>query len=511
MTSNSRTKNFIKNATIGISSQIVSYILSFVGRTFFIHYLGAEYLGINGLYTSVLFLLSLAELGIGNVLTFVLYKPVSEGNQEKIVELLHYFKKIYRIIAFTILGIGLALIPFLGFFVKSDLPRNDLILYYVLFLLNSVVSYFVIYKTTLINADQRIYITKIADSVTNVLLTGIQIVIIMLTKSYVLYLCAIIVSSVLKNICLSQIANKNYPYIKTVKVKTIDTGEKKAINDRIKSMFLYKAATVIINQSTNIIISAMLGTAIVGYYSNYTMIMSLVNGFISILITSVFASLGHLNTGEEKEKSYQIFNGLILFFHWLGAVCSICFLLIYNDFILLWIGQQYVLDVATVVAVVINFYLVTISNQNWMYRETMGLFSDIKYVMFYAAIINIACAIILGNLIGLPGILLATSIGRCATIFWYEPQILYRKQFKKPVTKYWIKQGINSIITFVSLGISFVICRNFSASFSMIALKIAIVTIITTSCFIVFHLRSRDLHLLLSYVSTLNFVKIIRR
>lgn len=135
MNTQSRSLNSKRNLFYGLISQSITLILQFVGRTVFIYYLGSEYLGVNGLYGNILNVLSLAELGIDNVMLFSLYKPIDENDKTKIATLLDYYKRIYRKIAMAVLSLGLLLVPFLKLIVKSDLDYTHLVLYYLLFCL----------------------------------------------------------------------------------------------------------------------------------------------------------------------------------------------------------------------------------------------------------------------------------------------------------------------------------------------------------------------------------------
>lgn len=503
MNNSSRTRNSIINTFFGIGSQIITVLLAFACRTFFIRLLGAEYLGINGLYTNVLTVLSLADLGFSSVLIYSLYKPIVNNDYEKITSLLHYFKKLYRFVALAVLVIGLTLIPIMQYIIKSSLPYDKLIIYYGLFLLNSIVSYFAVYKSALMNADQKIYIIKIINTIFVIAQYILQILVLLVVRNYIAYLVVQISCTIFNNIIISRSANKLYPYLK----KKTDIGfisdEIVVIRNNVKSMFLYKMGTVIMSSTDNILISAILGTVVVGYYSNYSMIVNMVNTFFGIFIAAIFSSVGNLNAQGNQEKSYLFFSKLVLFIHWLAAFCSSCFLLVFNDFVTIWAGKNYVLDLLTVISIIICFYTNCLSSQNWMYRETNGLFKEIKYTLLLAALINIILSITFGNLIGLPGILISTAIARLSTIFWYEPYILYRKIFIKPFSDYWIKQSKYFFITCLSVLIGYFVTYSFPVSVLFILLKITISFVIVTTMFFIINIKNPDIEFLVSYLHRL--------
>ena len=499
----SRSINAKKNTIIGICCQIIILLLSFASRTVFIKLLGVEYLGINGLYSNVLSFLSLAELGIGHVMVYSLYKPIVEKDEAQISALLNYYKKIYIKIAVAILILGISLVPFLDKIVNSNLSYEKLVLYYILFLLNSVVSYFFIYKTTLINADQKNYIISSLNTAFIVVKYMIQILVLMKTKNYILYLLIEITCTILNNGYISYKADKMYPFIKNqIGFVQIDTT---AIRTSIKSMFLYKIGTTIMNSTDNILISIIIGTAYVGYYSNYSLIVAIISTFIAILVQAVFSGIGNLNASGDMLKSYKLFKSLLLFFHWITAVSSLCFLLVFNDFITVWIGQSYLLSADVIVIIVLNFYINNIINPVWMYRETMGMFNQIKYAIILASIINLIFSIALGIYWGLAGILFSTILSKLLTTVWYEPRLIYHTKFKQPVRKYWVMQFKYFLTTILGVFVSIVLTYNMPLSLMFIFIKIFIGVLVMSLVFLATNFKSEEFTMLRGYA--LSFIK----
>lgn len=504
MNSKSRSANSLRNMIIGVGSQVIILLLMFIGRTVFINVLGAEYLGVNGLFANILTILSLAELGIGNVMIYSLYKPVAENDEATIRALLNYYKNIYRKIAVAVLIFGLCVVPFLGKIVNSDLPHTSIILYYILFLLNSVVSYLVVYKSALINADQKIYIIKVIQTLVVLIKEVAQIIILLITKSFILYLCILILSTIINNLILSIKADKLYPFLKqSSNLTKVDTN---AIKENIKAVFIYKIGVIIMNNTDNILISILIGTVYVGYYSNYSLLVTTVGTIVGIIIQALFSSIGNLNASGDMVKSYNFFNGLLLFFQWLSAFCALSFLLVFNDFITIWIGEKYLLEINVVLAIVLNFYIQNIINPVWMYRETMGLFNQIKYLMIIAAIVNLIFSIILGIQWGLAGIIISTAIARLLTTVWYEPRLLYRMKFRQPVRGYWIRQIRYSFITIIAVYISIVVTKSMPISLTYIFVKILIGFIVVSLVFLITNFKSEEFKMLSGYA-----IRILKR
>lgn len=453
MNTENRTKNSFKNLLVGIICQILIIIMSFVSRTFFIKILGNEYLGINGLYTNVLSILSLAELGLGNVMLFSLYKPIANNDKDKIKSLISFYKKTYCLIAVIILVIGLALIPFLNIFINTTTLNNfELITYYILFLLDSVATYLFIYKTSLIDADQKNYVIKKYTTYSSLTCKTIQILLLYLTKNYYAFLICQIIFTIINNILLNLKANKMYPFLKEKKTKKLTKQDKKAIFTNIKATFVYKLSSKLLNSTDNILISIIVGTIYVGFYSNYFLIITGLNSAILILSNAIMASIGNLNAKESSDRQYKVFRTLIYIYDWIMCFCAISFFILSDDFITIWLGKKYILDNLTVFAIALNFFAAGVEIPIWLYREALGLFNKVKWIIFSSAIINIILSIIFGYKFGMLGILISTVVSKLITSAWYEPYILFKEKFNIKINKY-IKQQLTlmcvTIICFV--------------------------------------------------------------
>lgn len=434
-----RTKKSIKNIIYGFAIQILLILINFVSRTIFIRILGSEYLGINGLYTNILTVLSLVELGFGNAIIYSMYKPLANKDEVKITALMNFYKKIYNIIMIIILVFGLAIIPFLQYLINSSLGINSLKIYYVLFLFNTLASYVLAYRISIINADQKMYLVKVYHFWTILLQFILQTIFLLITKNYIIYLCIQIICTLVNNITLGKKAEKMYPYIKSKNVE-LNQKEKKEIFSNVGATFIQKISGVIVNNTDNILISVMVGTIWVGYYSNYFLIVSAITSILTIIFSSVSASVGNLIAEGNIEKQSNIFSNMVFISFWICGVCSLCSYNLFNDFINLWVGAEYILNLPIVLVIVINFYIMGMLNPIWTFRDTSGLFRDTKWVSLCLAVLNLVLSILMGKLYGLFGILLATSLSRLVTTYWYTPFMLYKKKFHQSSKKYFIKQ-----------------------------------------------------------------------
>ncbi|MEN6414608.1 MAG: hypothetical protein ABFC84_17860 [Veillonellales bacterium] len=456
MNAGTRTINSVRNIIVSLSYQLILLFLSFMSRTIFIKTLGAEYLGINGLYSNILSVLSLADLGIGSAIIYCIYKPLAENDIAKISALMNFYKRIYRYIAIAVGVIGIALVPFLDILVKTDTPIQNLELYYVLFLSNTIMSYLFIYKSAIIIADQKLYLIKIYSFAFEIIRFIFQIVILVTTHNYMLYLIVQLLCTFLNNLFIAYKSNKLYPYIKNA-ARRLNKAERGNIIENIKSMFLYRIGGVILNSTDNIFISSMIGTVWVGIYSNYFLIVGAVQGFTEIVYSSISASVGNLNVSEDMKIKEKLFRVIDFSTFWLYGFCSICFFVLLDDFITLWLGKEFCLGLPIVVAILLNFYIPGMLRSTALFRDTTGLFKQTKYVFLITAVINLGLSFFLGLHFGLAGILYATAISRMLTNVWFEPMMLYKKYFQKSSQKYFSKQVLYFALLCIICGlISFI-------------------------------------------------------
>lgn len=442
--SKSRMRNSALNITAGILYQLLMLLLNFASRTIFIRILGVEYLGINGLFTNILSVLSLAELGVGSAIVYSMYKHLAEDDKTKLTALINYYKKLYNTIAAVIAVVGLALVPFLDYLVNLETPIESITLYYILFLANSVMSYLFVYRTSIATADQKSYKLKVYNMAFALIQFTLQIIVLLTTHNYVLYIIVQIFCALSVNIICTRKTVQLYPFIKGK--EQLQADDKREIWSNIKSLFLYQIGGVVLNNTDNILISVILGTIWVGYYSNYSMIIAQIGGFTSIIFVSLQASIGNLNAEGDAQKQFFIFKVLNLVSFWAYGFCAVCFCILFQDFITLWLGSSFLVDMMAVYMAVATFYLQGVLYPIWCYRQTTGLFKHTKYTMFFASIINLGLSIWWGYEFGLVGILAATVVARLATNIWYEPYKLHKLFFGTSPKKYYINQMVNIVL-----------------------------------------------------------------
>lgn len=445
-----RTKNSIKNIYISILTQIIITLLGFISRKVFIDSLGTEYLGVNGLLTNVLSMLSLVEGGIGSSIVYNLYKPLAENNQPKVIALVQLYKKIYGVLAIVIFLLSLTLYPFLGVFMKSESAITSINIIYFIFVAKNMISYLNAHKWSLINADQKGYVLAKYNLVFNIITTISKIIILMLTKNYILFLLIETGIFIIQNLWNGKIVNQRYTYIKTKRKYSIEREVKNNLITNVKALFLHNIGSYCVFGTDNILISAFISVKAVGLYSNYTMIIGQLSSLLTPIIGGIGASVGNLIAIESKEKNYEVFNVIYLINFWIYGVCAIFLYNLLEPFINWWLGEGLLLDKLTFIIILINFYISGMRSSVITFKTKAGIFNNDKYVPLIEAVINLGSSIILVKYFGLAGIFMGTTISTITLPLWIQSKLVYNNVFNKSVNQYFKKY-------FLYLGLTIII------------------------------------------------------
>lgn len=492
-----RAENSAKNAIVGIGSQGLVLILDFLVRTVFIYTLSEEFLGINGLFTSVLTILSLSELGVGSAIIYALYKPLAEKDEEKIRQLMELFRKAYRIIGCVVLLLGFILIPFLPYLVKAETNIVNLKFVYILFLLESVSSYwFFAYKSSLLNADQKSYVISIIRSIIQLFKAVARIVLLFLLNdfpiiSFYVYTIIGLISNILINLFTARKVDKLYPYINIKSKNQLIKAEKKQIFKNVYALSINKISYVVNNATDNLIITAYVGLGAAGQYSNYALIVSSVTTVIGILFNSMLASIGNLNVTEQKDKKEDFLDCLQFLYTWIYGAVYVCMYCLLNPFIQLIWPENYLLSQYTVFIILLNFLTSGLLGAITNYREACGIYWQNRYRPLVSAIVNLGLSILFAKEFqwGIAGILLATVISRVVVVFPYDAHIIYKTLFNKKAYKYYIKYCM-SLFFIVGIGVlSKYICdlMNFSEFIQCVWILMVSLIIPNVLCIVLCH------------------------
>ena len=510
---NSRVKSTTINSITAVLSKILIFLIQFICRTIFIKVLSTEYLGVNGLFTNILTMLSFAELGVGNAIIFKLYKPIADNDEEKIKTYMKFYKKIYILIGIVVLVVGLLIIPFLDYIIK-DAPdiKESITLIYILFLLNSSISYFFTYKKSIIIAHQKEYVTTIINFLVVLVQNIVQIIILLLTKNYILYLLIQIGSTLMDNIIASIKANKMYPFLKDKEYIKIEKKEEKDIFKDVKSLMLYKIGYILSSGTDNIIISAFIGVEKVGLLSNYTTITNALTSFLISFFNGFTASVGNLNTTEENDKKESIFYQFMLLSFVIFGVIAIGTIVLINDLIKIWLGSDYLLSFSICFALGFNLLVDGMRIVNYTFRNTMGLFKKGRLIPLISSISNVILSLILVNVFGIFGVLLATGITRLFITTMYDPYLLHKYKFHSPCKRYYLTYLYYLIIFFADLALCMFITSKISMGGILgFFIKGIVITIITGIVFILLINRMKEFKELVKLLKSRILAKFFRR
>lgn len=461
-----RKKYSIINMFVGVGGQAMNMLLLFLSRMVFIRYLSAAYLGVDGLFTEVLGMLNLAELGIGSAMIFSMYRPVALDNRDEIARLMNLYKVLYRCVGAFVLIAGLCLMPFLEEMLKdkggADIDHLKLI--YLLYLIQSASSYLLSYKNSILLAYQKAYVRLLWEQVFKLVQIVGQIIALVLTGNFILYLAIQLVSQFMINVAVSVKVDKDYPYLKGCR-KFPSKAECRHIVKNIGAMSLHRLATVVVNSTDNMIMTAYIGLTTVGMYSNYKLVISGVNNLFGKVASAFTGSIGNLHATEDSDKVYEVYCVLdfamfLLFGYVTGGLA-----LLFNAFIRIWCGENYLFSTATVMMMVIQFYLTGMRQMNLQFRSAMGLFWEDRYKAIFEAAINLVVSLILVRRYGVAGVIGGTIVSTLATCFWMEPYVLMRygikTDWRRRLVKYFVDYGVRTVSVCAAYGAAYMLCRGF--------------------------------------------------
>lgn len=446
-----RKKNSIRNIVVALILSTINILIGFTAQKVFIDTLGQIYLGINGLFTNIISMLSIADLGLGAAITYNLYRPIAEDNKERIVTLISFYKKSYRIIAFVILILGCIIMPFLTNIVnQGDVQNVDINIYIVfsLFLIDTVVSYLLTYKRSILYANEKNYIISLVHIGYVVILNITQIIMLLCTHNYYLYLIIKIICRMMENIIINIIVNRIYPYLRRNTNEKLDEPTKIDINKRLRASIFHNVGGFVVLGTDNIIISKFLGISIVGLYSNYYLIINIVNTLLSQIFSGITASLGNLLVEKNVEKSYDIAKKLMFANFWIYSFATIAICEIINPFIKVWIGEKFLFNDLTVIILSLNFYFQGMRKTMQVFAEAAGICYENRYVPIAEAIVNIIASIVLVKIIGLPGVFLGTIISSLVLHCYSFPKYIYKPLFNQKPSRY-ILENIRYLVNMV--------------------------------------------------------------
>lgn len=429
----------LKKASINVFVNLLTYILgilpSFIVRRVFLEALGNEMLGLSSLYGNIIGLLSMVELGVGSAIIYALYKPFAEGDKEKVKGYLDFFAKFYRIVGTIIFVLGLLMIPFLHLFIGNEVALLDAQFYFVLFLINTVISYFFSYKLCILNVAQEQYKISIVTTFCRLLVSILQFTLLRIYPSFYGYILIQIVIDSMYFLFMNLYIDKKYKWLKST-VGRITKEERKSLTKNVKAIFMHKIGSTFVFGVDNIVISSFINLTVVGIFNSYNMVISGINGIISSAFSGITASVGNLLVDGSSEDIYKVHKRLFFISFWIVSFATISLFNTLKQFVLLWLGEGQILDQLTINIILINFYFVLMRASVERFKEGGGVYYQDRFAPLVEGVINLATSIILVNIIGLPGVFLGTLISNVSVVFWIKPKMVYKYIFHRKLSEY---------------------------------------------------------------------------
>lgn len=444
MENKSRTFKSIINIISMIANRMVAQIAGFISRTVFIYTISIEYLGIGSLFSNILGVLSLAEMGIGGAMVYLMYKPMAENDEDTMAALIQLYKKVYRCIGIFILIVGLSLTPFIEFFIAEKPNIPDLHLIYVLSVINTAMTYLVgAYRQAVFQADQKLYIINKVTVIYSVVFTIVQVVILLVFRSYIATVILGIVQNTVINITLMHMTKKQYPFVVMKNVPPVSTELKEHIVKTVKGAFLYKVSASVLNASDSVIISKFVSIVAVAKYTNYSTIITIVRTFLYMLFDGALPSLGNLCASSDIKQKRHIFIELSYLNNWLSGAAAVALAVLLEPFIRIWAGEKFVMGGSAVLILSLKFYVQSSMRATGVLRDAAGLFYESRWLNISQCVVNIFISLILVQRYEVEGVFVGTTIALMTTMFWIQPYVVFKyilQYGKKKLVGYYFQQ-----------------------------------------------------------------------
>lgn len=505
----SKTKNSIKNIMWGIINKVLVLFWPFLIRSLMIQKLGVEYLGLSSLFTSILQMMSLAELGFGSAMVYAMYRPIAENKIDEVNGLLNFYKKVYRIIGIIILCVGMVLTPVLPKLINGTFPSDiNLYILYFIYLSNTVSSYWLFsYKNSLLTAYHRADLSSKISTCTHLGMYVIQCIVLILLSNYYIYAIILPVTTVLNNIITHILTKRVFP--ENLAKGSVLKSERQNIAKRVSALMGHKLGAVITNSTDNIVISSFLGLAILANYNNYYQIITSLIGLFAILNSSLIAGLGNSIVIDSVKKNYNILKGITFINVWAVSWCAICLMCLYQPFVTLWLGADYLLPISTVILLAFYFYIWKFKDMLALYKDAAGMWYEDRWKPLVYCVVNIVISILLVQYIGVNGVIIGTIVSQIfvaipwETIVFFEKYIYSDCELIGEIYKYGRKMLTYTLI-FILVGfLTFFLCDMVTVKNELVNLMIRGIfcLIVPNSIYIAIFKNTEEFKFLVSRIS----------
>lgn len=493
-----RVAKSFSNITSGISANILMILLGIISRKIFITYLGIEILGINGVISSIISMLNLVELGVGTAISQSLYVPLGKKDYDQVHAIMNLFVKMYKYVALAVFAIGIAVFPFLKYIVKTQEKIGLIAVIYMIYLINAVSSYFISYRRNILLADQKGSIINNVSMACSIFVTILQIIFMIVTGDFIVYLLISVLNNVFQNIYLYMKTNNMYPYLIEKKEVSVDKAVKERIYRNVKALFVARVSMYLVYSTDNIIISSFVGTVMVGIYSNYILILNPIKQVISQIFNGVTPSFGNYLVTNKLEESLSIFCVMQFINFWISTFVGIGFLLLFNPTIDIWLGEGMVFEKSVVFAIVLGFYLDSMRSAIETARNAAGMYSPypmFKYLWLFQAMINIVLSVLLAFFMEnkILGVFLATCVSHILPTI-VVPRDMFVFVFKKSGKEFYVRLAnyyiTGTIIAIICVWLSNIV--TFCNRYTIFAVNLIIVMVVPNAIIFLLFRKSEE-------------------
>lgn len=488
-----RTKNATRNITFGVLLRIYQIAVPFLMRTALIYMLGVEYLGLHSLFASILHVLNLAELGVGNAMVYSMYKPIAEDDTASICALMRLYRLYYRIIGLVIAVAGLMLTPFIPKLIKGSVPAD--INVYILYLLNlgaTCLSYWLFaYKNSLFMAHQRTDISSKVALAVNTMQYALQIVLLWIFHNYYFYIIIALATQAVTNVVTAVIATKMYPQY--IPAGDLPKQQKKVISGRIRDLFTSKIGGVILSSSDTIVISSFLGLTMLAVYQNYYFILSSIISIVATVFQASMAGIGNSLLTESSEKNYRDLIKFTFLISWLSGVCACCFLNMFQPFIELWVGEQFMLSFGVVICLVVYYYFYELNQMMNTFKEAAGIWHHDRFRPLITAMVNLGLNLLTVKVLGVYGVVLSTVVSWLVVGMPWLLHNLFTYMFEKKYLWKYLRTVVGyGIVSFLACVITYGLCRFVAGNLVFRVFMCAVISAVVPNVFFYFVYSKRS-------------------
>ncbi|MCI8417923.1 MAG: hypothetical protein HFI33_10610 [Lachnospiraceae bacterium] len=490
----SRKRNAILTSGAGVINQLCNVIFSFVYRTIFLYILSVEYLGISGLFSNIMQVFSLAELGIGSVIVYRMYQPIKDGNINKTASLMNFYKNFYHTLGVGILVFGVLLIPFLPYLihdlneVPDDVSINTI---YFLYVFQSASSYLFVYKQSLLQADQKGYMVALLGAGTIIIKNAVLILVLVMSHNYTLTLTAGIFTTIIINFSFNFYITAKYKEVFESKER-LDKEERLSIFKDTLALVCHKIGQTIVFTSDNLVLSAFVGVAAVGRYSNYSLIILSVAYILNAIMGEFTSSIGNFMLSADMVSKKKLYERLLFLNMWLTSFCTVALYELLNPFIQVWKGQEYLFNREIVLLLSIDFFIRTSRIINGSFINAAGLFVKDRGRPLIEAGINLILSIVLVKKIGIAGVFIGTIVSVLLTAWWREPYLLKKYLIQNSLWRYYllvIRWSMLSILVVMVIDNVFAV---WPLNFMWLVLRFMVCAVIANAFYTIFMWRNSD-------------------